>query len=66
VGFETPPPHGKEAKQVKVTVLIENLKVEMDGKLYQISVKDGTIMVYSDDGVEVIDKSKLGKWLIIK
>jgi hypothetical protein len=51
---------------MKVTVTIENLQVEMDGKLYQISVKDGTIMVYSDDGVEVIDKSKLGKWLIIK
>jgi hypothetical protein len=51
---------------MKVTVVIENLRVEMNDKVYQISVKDGTIMVYSDDGVEVQDKSQLGKWLIIK
>ena len=51
---------------MKVTVIMENLQVEMDGKLYQISVKDGTIMVYSDNGVKVIGESKLGKWLIIK
>ena len=51
---------------MKVTVLIENLQVEIDGKKYSISVKDGTIMVYSEDGVKVIGESKLGKWLVIK
>ena len=51
---------------MQVTVIMENLKVQMNDKVYQISAKDGTIMVYSDDGVEVVDKSKLGKWLVIK
>ena len=51
---------------MQVTVIMENLKVEMNDKEYQISTKDGTIMVYSDDGVEVVDKSKLGKWVVIK
>ena len=61
-----PPNYAKEANQVKVTVLIENLQVEIDGKKYSISVKDGTIMVYSEDGVKVIGGSKLGRWLMIK
>ena len=51
---------------MKVTIILENFHVEMDGKEYEISVKDGKIMVYSNDGVKVVDKSKLGKWLIIK
>ena len=50
----------------KVTVLLDNLQVEIDGKTYSISVKDGGITIQSDDGVEVVDRSKLGKWLVIK
>jgi len=56
----------KEANQMKVTVLIENLQVEIDGKKYSISIKDGAIQIYSDDGVKVIRESELGRWLMIK
>jgi hypothetical protein len=51
---------------MQVTVIMDNLKVQMNDKVYQISTKDGTIMIYSDDGVEVVDKSKIGKWVVIK
>jgi len=42
----------ERSQSMKVTVIMENIQVEMDGKKYQISTKDGTIMIYSDDGVE--------------
>lgn len=52
--------------EAKLTILMENLQFEIDDKQYSISIKDRAIVIQSDDGVEVIEKSERGRWLKIK
>ena len=51
---------------MKITITTDELRVEINGKEYEISDSDGKLTVYSKDGTKVVDKSKLGNWLIIK
>lgn len=51
---------------MKVVLQTSDLQIEIDGKEYVISFKDGAITIYSEDGVKVIEQSKLGRWLMVK
>ena len=56
----------KEVNQVKVILQTKDLQIEIDGKEYVISFKGEEIGIYSEDGVEVVEKSELGRWITIK
>jgi hypothetical protein len=51
---------------VKVILQTSDLLIELDGKEFVISSKDGAISIYSEDGVKVIDESKIGRWVTLK
>ena len=51
---------------MKVILQTKDLQIEIDGKEYVISFKGEEIGIYSEDGVEVVEKSELGRWITIK
>jgi hypothetical protein len=51
---------------VKVILQTSDLLIELDGKEFVISFKDGAISIYSEDGVKVVEESKIGRWVTLK
>lgn len=51
---------------VEVTLEQPTITVKIDGKEYTLVVRDDGIFIQSNGGLEIVQQSETGNWLLIK